>query len=93
MHKFVCAERDMFTLSLCFIRTSEGIWFYLSRAICVPLIMFSQCILRVFSLGLLSSPDLSPEISLSLCCAGQSPCTRAYTAARPRFGMQIHRHR
>lgn len=93
MHKLVCAERDMFTLSLCFIRASEGIWFYLSRAICVSLIMFSQCILRVFSLGLLSSPDLSPEISLSLCCAGQSLCTRAYTAAPPRFGMQIHRHR
>ena len=57
---------EVFILSLCFIRTSEGIWFYLSRAICVPLIVFSRCVLRVFSLSLLSPPDLSPELSLSL---------------------------
>lgn len=37
-------------MDLNFISTSEGIWFYLSWAICVPLIMFSQCVLRVFSL-------------------------------------------
>lgn len=63
----------MFTLDLCFIRTSEGIWFYLSSAICVPLIMFSQCVRRVFSLSLLSHPDLSPKLSLfALLCRSES---------------------
>lgn len=59
----------MFTLSLSFIRTSEGIWFYLCWAACVPLIMFRKCVhcvcvcVYVFSLSRLSSPDLSPTLS------------------------------
>lgn len=58
-------------MSSCFIGTSEGIWFCLSRAICVSLIMFRQSILGVF---FLSSPDLSPWISLSaLLCRSETP--------------------
>lgn len=75
---------DMFALSSCFIGTSEGIWFCLSRAIWVSLIMFSQSIFGVFFLCLLSSPDLSPRISHSaLLCRSESvhprPRSRAVT--------------
>lgn len=83
----ICSDSkrgDVFALSSCFIGTSEGIWFCLSRAICVSLIMFSQSILGVFFLRLLSSPDLSPRISLSaLLCRSESlhptPRRRAVT--------------
>lgn len=62
---------------------SEGIWFCLSRAIWVPLIMFSRCVLRVFSLSLLSPSDLSPALSpFALLCRSESthPCPRSCMA-------------
>lgn len=44
----------------------RDIWGHLvlPQPTCVPLIIFSQCVLRVFSLSLLSLPDLSPGLSL-----------------------------
>lgn len=68
----------MFTLSLDFLRTSEGIWFCLRCATCVPLIMFTRCVVCVFSPRLLAPPwPLTQALSLLLCCSGQSPCTRS----------------
>lgn len=88
----ICSDSsrgDVFALSSCFIRTSEGIWFCLSRAICVSVIMFSQSILGVFFLRLLSSPDLSPGISLfALLCRSESP---APAPAEPRSHILVCR--
>lgn len=83
----------VFWLSLGFIRTSEGIWFYLCRAICVFLIAFGQRVPCVFSLSCLPPPDLSPALPLLSLLFRSESMHSCLTATWPRFGMQIHRRR
>lgn len=68
---------DMFRLSLDFNSTSEGIWFCLRCATCVPLIMLTRCGECVFSVSSCPPWPLTQALSFLLCCSGQSPCTRS----------------